>query len=142
MLYTLLAAILAAAPMATGTEAPAAASQQAHKTVSGDELKSWYDQKKPMAVLDARTKEYFDGMLLPDAKWLPYDSTEVEIMKAVPDKEMQVVVYCAGPKCPASGWLYDKLINMGYVLVHNRSHGFGFSFESLNNFFVLSQIIF
>ncbi|MFC2049422.1 rhodanese-like domain-containing protein [Chlamydiota bacterium] len=97
--------------------------QQSVATVNGDQLKSWYDQKKPMVVLDARTKEYFDGKLLPDAKWLPYNSSEDAIRAAAPSKDGLIVVYCWGPECPASGMLAHKLQSMGYTNIYEYRGG-------------------
>ena len=67
-----------------------------------------------MVVIDARSEKYFDGRLLPNAKWLPSESSEKEILETIQSKDSLIIVYCAGVKCPASGWLYDKLYSMGY----------------------------
>ncbi len=126
MLSTLFCAILMTAPLgplAAASQTSAATTQQNHKTIKAEELKSWYDQNKQMVVLDARSKNYFDGTMLPDAKWLPSDSSEKEILATVPNKESLIVVYCAGVKCPASGWLYDKLYSMGYHNVYEYHEG-------------------
>jgi rhodanese-related sulfurtransferase len=92
------------------------------REVKLNELKQWYDLKKPMIVLDARTAQYFDGKVLPQAKWLPGDSSEAKITSTLPDKTSLIVVYCYSTGCPASGWLYDKLIPMGYTNVY-EFHG-------------------
>jgi|694.fasta_scaffold02776_11 rhodanese-related sulfurtransferase len=94
-----------------------------HQQVDVDQLKSWYDQKKPMVVLDARSKPYFDGVLLPNAKWVPAEATDAEIEAAVPSKDSLIVVYCYGLKCPASGWLYDKLVKLGYKNIYEFRGG-------------------
>lgn len=96
MFYKILSMLLITAPLAAVSQNPSNAEQEMHRTIKTDELKSWYDQKKPMTVLDARTKEYFDGRLLPNAKWLPADASEQEIVATVPDKEGLIVVYCGG----------------------------------------------
>lgn len=123
MFRTILGAILLTAPLAAAPQAPTTSTQQSHKTVSADQLKAWYDQKKPMVVLDARSEKYFDGRLLPNARWLPAESSEKEISTALPNKEALIVVYCAGATCPASGWLYDKLQAMGYRNVYDYHDG-------------------
>ncbi len=122
MLYRFLGFFLAMAPFAVNAEMGKPA-ESAHKQVTADELKSWYDQKKVMVVLDARTKPYFDGKLLPQAKWLSAESSEQEIQEAVPSKDSLVVVYCFSATCPASGWLYDKLASMGYTNVYEYHEG-------------------
>lgn len=113
--------LLAMAPLAF------AAAHDSHEhnrnEVHTDQLKSWYDENKEMTVLDARSKPYFDGTLLPQARWLSAESTENVIQAAVPSKKGLIVVYCAGVGCPASGWLYDKLTKMGYTNVYEYPEG-------------------
>ncbi|MGZ3634142.1 MAG: rhodanese-like domain-containing protein [Parachlamydiaceae bacterium] len=124
MLYQILAAVLFVAPLAATVASNAPKTEKvAHRDVKTEQIKQWYDQKKPMVVLDARTKPYFDGKLLPNAKWVPADAPEKDIQAAIPSKDSLVVVYCAGPGCPASGWLYDKLISLGYTNLYEYHAG-------------------
>lgn len=123
MLYAFLLALLVAAPLSAHSEGHKTEQQQKHREITGEQLKGWYDQKKPMIVLDARSKKYFDGTLLPNAKWVSSESSDEEIQKAVPTKESVIVVYCAGSECPASGWLYDKLVKLGYKNVYEYHAG-------------------
>lgn len=123
MLYHFLAILLATAPLIAEESPTHTIELSVHKEIDADQLKSWYDQKKTMIVLDARSKPYFDGTLLPDAKWLTAEASEKEIEAAIPSKESLVVVYCWGVDCPASGWLYDKLTSMGYTNVYEYHEG-------------------
>lgn len=123
MLHIIAAILLASATLSAAPAAPEATHEATHRAVSGDELKSWYDQKKPMTVLDARSAKYFDNRLLPNAIWLPSDTAEAKITEVLPNKESLVVVYCAGVGCPASGWLFDKLTKMGYSNVYEYHGG-------------------
>ena len=123
MLYTLIALLLATTPLAAATTQTTKTEETKHHLIDANQLKSWYDQNKPMVVVDARSAKYFDGTLLPNAKWLPAESTEQEIEAAIPSKNTLVVVYCLGVTCPASGWLYDKLATMGYKNVYEYHEG-------------------
>lgn len=126
MISTILATLLLTAPIATATPQETQIEQtaaHAHKAIDTATLKSWYEQNKTMTVLDARSKEYFDGTLLPNAKWLSAESSSEEIQAALPSKESLIVVYCAGTKCPASGYLADNLAAMGYTNVYEYSEG-------------------
>lgn len=123
MFYALLSLILITTPLAAASQTATTTTQQNRTTIKTEELKSWYDQKKPMVVLDARSKKYFDGRLLPNAKWLPSEASEKETITTIPNKDSLVVVYCAGIKCPASGWLYDKLYSMGYHNIYEYHEG-------------------
>lgn len=123
MLYAFLSLLLIGAPLMATTAPAGQAQESTHREITADELKSWYDQNKPIVVLDARSKPYFDGTLLPKAKWLSVESTDAEILAAVPSKDSIIVVYCAGADCPASGMLYDKLTRLGYTNVYEYRGG-------------------
>ena len=123
MLHTFLAIFLAASPMTAAPTQTHTTEESMHKHINAEQLKSLYDQNTKMIVLDARSKHYFDGTLLPNAIWLPAESTEQEIQAVIPSKSSLVIVYCLGVKCPASGWLYDKLIAMGYDNVYDYHEG-------------------
>lgn len=114
MFYSWLSFLLVATPLAAAVTQTPQTEKSMHNEINADQLKSWYDQKKTMVVLDARTKPYFNGTLLPGAKWVSAESSDKEIQAAIPSKDSLVVVYCASVSCPASGWLYDKLIALGY----------------------------
>lgn len=123
MFYKILSMILITTTLAATSQSLPTEAHQMRTTIKIDELKSWYDQEKPMVVIDARSEKYFDGRLLPNAKWLPSESSEEEILAAIPGKDSLIVVYCAGVKCPASGWLYDKLYSMGYHNLYEYHEG-------------------
>ena len=123
MLYSIFVTLLLFSPLSLMADNTPPSAQHLHKTVQATELKSWYDQQIAMTIVDARSKEYFDGKLLPHAFWLPSESSNKEIQTALPDRDRLIVVYCAGVKCPASGWLYDKLISLGYSNVFEYHEG-------------------
>ncbi|MFC2049421.1 rhodanese-like domain-containing protein [Chlamydiota bacterium] len=97
--------------------------QLSEDVVSTDMLKSWYDQKKPMTVVDARTKVNFDGSTLPGAKWIPYDSPQETFSQNLPSKDALIVVYCCGEQCPAGQRCAHKLRAMGYTNVYEYKDG-------------------
>jgi rhodanese-related sulfurtransferase len=120
----LLAVLFMAAPLATvSAHGNHPSEKHAYTEIHADQLKSWYDQKKPMIVLDARTKPYFEGTLLPNAKWLPMDSSDAAILAAVPAKDALVVIYCANSHCPASKYLADKMASLGYTNLYKYPEG-------------------
>lgn len=116
MLYAVLTSILLASPLAAATVQAhnTTAEQTKHKEITAEQLKSYYDQKKPMIVLDARSKKFMDGHVLPNAKSVPYDSSDKTIQAAAPSKDGLIVVYCASAQCPLAGMLYNKLISLNY----------------------------
>ncbi|MEI8124487.1 MAG: rhodanese-like domain-containing protein [Parachlamydiaceae bacterium] len=118
MLRSLLMFLLMTAPVVA-----VQADQHDRTEIEANQLKSFYDKNEEMVILDARSKPYFDGTLLPHAKWVPFDSAESEIKALIPSKNSLVIVYCAGVGCPASGWLYDRLTAMGYKHVYEYGGG-------------------
>lgn len=91
--------------------------------VNSTQLKTWYEQGKEMIVVDARSKPYYDGTLLPNAIWLPYDVSGQELQNKLPNKNSLVVVYCWSPQCPASHYLVDRLVAEGYTNVYKYPAG-------------------
>lgn len=114
----LLSGVLYAGSATTVTE-----QTHGYTTIHAQELKSWYDQGKEMTVIDARSKPYFDGVLLPQAKWLSYDVSEKDLNTALPSKEALIVVYCSSTACPASKYLADRLVKSGYKNIYKYPEG-------------------
>jgi len=122
MLRVILTSILMIAPLLV-TAQGAQTMKSSRNEINADQLRSWYEQEIEMVVVDARTKAYFDGTLLPNAQWLPARSNAELIQTIIPSKDILVVVYCLGVTCPASGMLYDQLISMGYTNVYEYHEG-------------------
>ncbi len=123
-MFYIFSSFLLTAPLGVTVELAEVHHQEVKKAaIDATELKSWYDQNKVMTVIDARSAKYYNGTVLPNAIWLPSESTEQDISAKLPSKNDLIVVYCWGLKCPASGWLFDKLISMGYTNVHEYHEG-------------------
>lgn len=125
MYQKILAFFLVAAPLAAATTPNNYANQQQPtlNVVESEQVKAWYDQNKPIVVVDARSKELFTGTTLPNAKWVPFNATDAEIQAALPSKSAIVVTYCCGETCPASSRLAQRLQNMGYKTVYHYEDG-------------------
>lgn len=68
MFCTFLMSLLVTAPFTIAVTEAHTIEQHKHNQIKADQLKAWYNQKKAMTVLDARSEPYFDGTLLPKAK--------------------------------------------------------------------------
>jgi rhodanese-related sulfurtransferase len=110
----ILASFLMLAPFACFSQGMAQQDQNAYRVVDADTLKSWYDQKVSMIVLDAREKSNFKHATLPNAKWIPSDASEKQILAAIPAKDSLVVAYSCNTICPAGTALAARLVAMGY----------------------------
>lgn len=94
-----------------------------YHVISTKEMVDLTHSQKPIFILDARTVEYRNGKRIPGAKYVPYTATDQEIVDAIPSKSSYVVVYCSSQKCPASKYLADRLVNMGYSNVYKYPDG-------------------
>lgn len=76
-----------------------------------------------VTILDARTGKFDDGKRIPGAVALSPKAADEDIAKVLPDKNAEIVTYCAGVKCPASNMLADKLKKLGYTKVTEYPEG-------------------
>ena len=67
-----------------------------------------------VAILDARTGKFDDGMRIPGARSLSPEAAVQEVQKVISSKDELVVTYCANLKCPASRNLAKHLSELGY----------------------------
>lgn len=92
-------------------------------TVNTEGLDALLKAKAPLKIFDARSGKYDDGKRIPGAQQLSPDADEAVIAEAIPGKDTLVVTYCAGPKCPASKALHDRLKKLGYSNVIEYPQG-------------------
>ena len=79
--------------------------------VSAQQLKTWFDTKQPVVVLDGRPKSEFRKMSIPGAVCCPNAELAYRIHALVADEETPIVVNCAGRTRSIIG--AQSLINMG-----------------------------
>jgi rhodanese-related sulfurtransferase len=94
------------------------------QTISRDELKKKMDQKEDMAIVEVLGPESYEEFHLPGAINVPVGKNfESDIQQAVPDKNREVVVYCADTSCDASPKAAEKMENLGYEHVYDYEAG-------------------
>lgn len=71
-------------------------------TISREELKERLDSGEDLVLLEALPEEEFEDYHLPGARNLPVDDVRDRAPETIPDRETDVVVYCANEDCPAS----------------------------------------
>lgn len=123
MKYWIFAGLLVTAPMAAFTVTQVPQGHETYHLVDTDTMKSWYDQKVDMTVVDARGIENYDHATLPNAKWVPSYASEKMIFASLPSKEKLVAVYSCHAGCPAGRVLAARLVAMGYKNVHIYVNG-------------------
>ena len=66
-------------------------------TISRDELKQKIDRKDDFLLVETLAKVAFEHAHLPNAINLPPDQVNALASKLLPDKNAEIVVYCASP---------------------------------------------
>lgn len=80
-------------------------------------------KKNPdLVLLDVREKDEQERGILPNAKLIPRGMLELKIEDAVPDRNREIVAYCAGGNRSALAAL--SLKQMGYSKVHSLIGGY------------------
>ncbi len=94
------------------------------RTISHQELKQKIDGNEDMELIEVLPEDSYEEFHLPKAKNIPFDDDfPQKIKRQVPDKNKQIVVYCANSHCPLSDDAYNKLDEMGYKNVFEYQGG-------------------
>ena len=67
------------------------------ETISRDELKQKIDRKDNFVLVEALAKTGYDHAHLPGAINIPPDQVSALAPRLLPDKNADIVVYCASP---------------------------------------------
>jgi rhodanese-related sulfurtransferase len=67
------------------------------EAINRDELKQKIDRKDDFLLVETLAKVAYDHAHLPGAINLPPDQVKVLAPKLLPDKNAEIVVYCASP---------------------------------------------
>ena len=66
-------------------------------TISREELKQKMDRQDPFVLVEALAEESYRDWHLPGAINVPYDKVRELALGRLPDKNADIVVYCAKP---------------------------------------------
>jgi molybdopterin/thiamine biosynthesis adenylyltransferase/rhodanese-related sulfurtransferase len=89
------------------------------REVSVDEVNA----KKPSVLIDVREGDEYEQGYIPGAQWIPRGKLELRIEDAVPDRDAEVVLYCAGGN--RSALAARSLKELGYTRVSSLAGGYG-----------------
>jgi rhodanese-related sulfurtransferase len=92
-------------------------------TINREELKTKIDDQEDFVLVDALTEDMFHESHLPGAINIPYDHVKQFAKKSLPDKDAEIVVYCASPACDAAEKTALALEQMGYRDVRHYQGG-------------------
>lgn len=93
------------------------------KTITIQELKNRIAEDIGLHVWNVTTDQYFKGEVIPGSRHIPVDRLPEALKKASVAKDAAIVVYCAGPKCPASKSAAEQLAALGYTDVAKFAGG-------------------
>ena len=87
------------------------------KTIDRDELSRRIQSANPPILLEALPERYYVQKHLPGARLFPHDQVEQNAPSVVPDKNAEIVVYCASRTCQNSHIAAHHLMRLGYANV-------------------------
>jgi rhodanese-related sulfurtransferase len=92
-------------------------------TISRSELKSKIDRDDDFRLVEALPRDHFRKQHLPGAISLPPDDAKQLAAKTLPDKNADIVLYCANASCDASEKVAAELEAQGYRHVRRYVEG-------------------
>jgi molybdopterin/thiamine biosynthesis adenylyltransferase/rhodanese-related sulfurtransferase len=96
--------------------------RQAVRTISLDDLKKRTESGKSPLLVDVREKDEFKAGFIPGAVHVPRGFLEMQAEQKLPDKAVEIVVYCAGGT--RSAFAAKTLTDLGYTNVWSANPGF------------------
>lgn len=76
-----------------------------------------------VTVVEALPPAYYEDVHLPGAINLPHDQVDELASDLLPDKQAEIVVYCADDACPNSTIAARRLTQLGYANVFDYEGG-------------------
>ena len=92
-------------------------------TISTEDLNQRLEQSKSLEFWNVLTDEYFSGEMIPGSRRIALNRIGREIHDSNLSWESEIVVYCAGPKCPQSAMAAQKLSDFGFTNVRAYEGG-------------------
>lgn len=109
------------------------------RIINAKQLKKKIDSGDDFVLVDVLGTESFKWKHIPTSKDIDVDEIEDRAAKELPDKNEEIIVYCASKTCQASPNAARKLEEMGYTNVIDFEDGLagwqeaGYSFVSKKN---------
>ncbi len=92
------------------------------KTISLEDLKARIESGDHLTLVDVREKDEVKGGFVPGAVHVPRGFLEMQAEAKLPDRDAEIVVYCAGGV--RSAFAAKSLIDLGYTRVLSANPGF------------------
>ncbi len=82
--------------------------------ISRAELRRKLEGRDRPVVIEALPAKYYEERHLPGAINIPHDAVELAAPKLLPDKDIEIVTYCASAACRNSDIAAERLAALGY----------------------------
>ena len=92
-------------------------------TIDRDELSRKLESGEPLVLVDALPPMSYAHSHLPGAINLPPERVDESAAKRIPDKNAEIVVYCANPECESSIDTAHRLSALGFTNVRHYPGG-------------------
>jgi rhodanese-related sulfurtransferase len=93
------------------------------RVITLDELRARLEGGTPVTLVEALPPMYYEAEHLPGAINIPHDEVDELAPRLLPDKDAEIVVYCASGPCQNSGIASARLAALGYTNVSDYAEG-------------------
>ena len=93
------------------------------KKISREELRDKLIMGENLKLVEALPKKYWEHSHIPGAVQMDYKEVLQKADRLLPDKEAEIIVYCASTECQNSSIAARELQNLGYTNVHEYAEG-------------------
>lgn len=87
------------------------------QTLTRDEVHKRIANREPVTLLEALPERFYRDGHLPGALHMPHDQVDALAARLLPDKQAEIVVYCASNTCKNSEIAARRLAQLGYTNV-------------------------
>jgi len=91
--------------------------------ISRADLKAKLDRGEAPILVEALPEKYYKDKHLPGALNIPHDAVDSLAPALLPNKNAEIVVYCANAPCRNSGLAAQRLTELGYTNVRDYHEG-------------------
>src|SRR4029450_48210 len=85
-----------------------------HRVITLDRLRARLESGDPVTLVEALPPMYYEREHLPGAIKIPHDEVDALAPELLPDRDAEIVVYCASGPCQNSGSAARPLAALGY----------------------------
>jgi rhodanese-related sulfurtransferase len=93
------------------------------ETITRDALAAKIQSRRRPILVETLPASYYQQAHLPGALNIPHDAVDALAPRLLPDKNAEIVVYCASATCRNSDYAASRLTALGYANVRKYAEG-------------------